>query len=156
LHEVRSGKLLGTIPAKKQTNGVYGVTFSPDGKSLAWGNSDGKLYLWDLAADKLSGEMPTGGQLGRQAADDFHGSCLFSPDGTLLAGPGPNGEITICDSAGHKVLTRFEGEDFVGSSLSFSPDGRILAVNGRQARVRLWEINSGKQAGEISGEDGCR
>src|SRR5438105_4474763 len=59
------------------TNDVYTVAFSPDGKTLASGNLDETIRLWDVATGK------------EQATLNGHTSLVFSvafgPDGKTLA-----------------------------------------------------------------------
>ncbi len=76
--EPLSAKLTG--PASS----VNAVAYSPDGKILAAGADDGKVWLWDLAdpAHPSSlGSLPTGPA---GPTDEVQG-VAFSPDGTILA-----------------------------------------------------------------------
>jgi WD40 repeat protein len=75
LWDTRSGKLLGTC--KGHTEGVKGLAFSPDGKTLASSSSDSTLRLWDVRTQQ---EL-----LSIQRLADPIGDILFSPDGNWLA-----------------------------------------------------------------------
>ena len=57
---------------------VTGLSYSPDGKTLATGNVDSDLFLWDVA---------TGKELWRATNVEAH-SIAFSPDGRSLAAGG--------------------------------------------------------------------
>jgi len=67
------------LELKGHTSDVWGVAFSPDGKYLASGSSDGTARLWDLATGETVHIFE--GHAGEV------GELQFSPDGkTLLVG----------------------------------------------------------------------
>ena len=47
---------------KGHTAAVWSVAFSPDGKMLATGSSNGSVILWDVFSRKTLGEPLTGAQ----------------------------------------------------------------------------------------------
>ena len=68
------------------------MAFSPDGKTLASGNNDGTIRLWDVATGRPIGQPLTG----------HTGSFLsvaFSPDGKTLASGNGDGTIRLWDVA---------------------------------------------------------
>ncbi|HEX3147337.1 MAG TPA: hypothetical protein VHR66_04595 [Gemmataceae bacterium] len=52
LWDPKTGKELAVL--KGHSRWVYTVAFSPDGKTLASGQQDGVILLWDVPAIKLS------------------------------------------------------------------------------------------------------
>ncbi|HEV3384645.1 MAG TPA: hypothetical protein VG097_07510 [Gemmata sp.] len=48
-----TGKLLSTLKLRMTENGVSAVTFSPDGRLLAMGSSNGTIMLWDASEIKV-------------------------------------------------------------------------------------------------------
>ena len=69
-----SGKQLFTLSGP--VSGVFGVTFSPDGKTIATAGRDKTAKLWDAV---------TGKELLTLHAPDGPTSVAFSPDGSQLA-----------------------------------------------------------------------
>jgi len=81
---IQTGELQRTVTEAAMT-GVYGVTFSPDGKTLAIGRSKGDgepiltndVRLWDIETGKLLQTLPEDHK--------FNSAVAFSPDGKILA-----------------------------------------------------------------------
>jgi len=63
---------------------IWDVAFSPDGKTLATGSTDGTVKLWNTATwQELMTLSDTRKKVGR---------LMFSPDGSTLAGVGALGD----------------------------------------------------------------
>ena len=142
LWDLRRQTLLQPVLKNQHANleGPWGLAFSPDGKTLAVGWSDGMLWLWDVAHRRLLGTLP---------ADRIGPVNLvaFSPDGTLLATSGGDYAVHFwnvsCRCASGVPL---QGANDVGS-LAFSPDGRLLATGGADGTVRLWDVATRQSLG---------
>jgi WD40 repeat protein len=112
---------------------VFSVAFSPGGHTLASGNYDGTIRLWNLPRTVLTG--------GTGAVN----SVAFSPGGHTLAGGSDDGTIRewdITDPAHPRPLgqplTSGAGPVF---SVAFSPDGHTLAGGNYDNTIRLWTLN---------------
>ena len=64
----------------KETYGVSSVAFSPDGKTLAVGNRDRTVTLWDVATGRRQAPL-----LGADHSKDVNAVAVISPDGNTLA-----------------------------------------------------------------------
>jgi WD40 repeat protein len=137
------------------------VAYSPDGKTLASGSSDGSVWLWDLATGRKRATLYAGrGARGYAALDsvlvrsegfipiglELSGAVLalrFSPDGRVLAAACADGTIKLWDAATARQRAAFSGGQTGLTSLAFSPDSSTLAVI-PQGRVRLWDVAAGR------------
>lgn len=73
-------------PASGSESGVLSVAFSPDSKTLASGNGDRTVALWDTASRQLLGDPLIGHSRGVT-------SVVFTPDGKTLAAGSGNGSL---------------------------------------------------------------
>jgi RND family efflux transporter MFP subunit len=118
-------------------SGAWALAFSPDGKTLAGGTSDGFINLWDVATGKntTTFEKKKIGVL----------ALAFSHDGkTLAAGTAP-GAIELWDIATAKNTATIQAHTKGTSAVAFSPDGKLLASGGSSDfGVSLWDVATGK------------
>jgi WD40 repeat protein len=111
------------------------VAFSPDGKFLSIGCSDGTVRLWDIDARKRAALLT--GHTERVTV------VAFSADGKSLATVSWDGTLRVWDLATSNERARLQaGRDSFFNSVSFSSDGRFLAAGGKDATVRVWDITA--------------
>jgi RNA polymerase sigma factor (sigma-70 family) len=157
LTEVATGKELPPIPFKKSA--ALAMTFSPDGKTLAWATPPGGVQFWDLATRKVTGELPTDAR-----PRDRVSSLAFSADGKALAVNRTDGRLEVWDVPARKRRVQL-GEPAPGTGpvvglallgtprvaeAAFSPDGKTLAFCSGSA-VRLMDVATGKVTGPAGG-----
>ncbi len=118
---------------------VYALAFTPDGKTLATGNGNKKIHLWDVATQNLI-ETISGHQ---------HAVCklAFSSDGTILASGDTGGKIHLWEFATRRLLATYDGHKNFIHTLAFAPDGKTLAsISGHDYRqdgtIFLWNVPS--------------
>jgi RNA polymerase sigma factor (sigma-70 family) len=136
-----SGFVTATLNASAA---VLTVTFSPDGKVLATGGSDGNVRLWDVRTGKVLMSF------GTKHSAAIH-AVMFSPDGKTLAAAGDaKGKIDGPSLRVWNVATAEEQANFRGHlapvwSVAYTPDGKRLASTGDDSAVRLWDVASGNE-----------
>ncbi len=133
-----AGALPGVNRLPAGSNWAYTVAFSPQGKTLASGNYDGTIRLWNAA---------TGQQIGKTLNDSRAGEVLsvaFSPDGKTLASGNQNGTIQLWNVAsGQQIRPPLNGHAGKVNSVAFSHDGTTLA-SGSDNAVQLWNAATGQ------------
>jgi WD40 repeat protein len=130
------------------------VAFSPDGKTLAWGDAiageGARVHLWDMSTGKERGALAPVRGVGIS-------SVAFSPDGKTLAIGGRLKAVKLWDVAtgnerdllGHQKMAGTFAEHvdagYLVYSVAFSRDGKTLASGSIDGTVKLWETATGKE-----------
>lgn len=123
------------------------VAWSPDGKMIAYGNSeDNFVHLWDV--EKKKEVLTLQGH-----SDSVHG-LTFSPDGNLLASSNWVGRnVFLWDLRNGKKILSFEGLTLAEPQIAFSPDGSLFAYCGPGATVRIWDIENERELYQFGGHN---
>jgi WD40 repeat protein len=115
---------------------IYGLTCSPEGRTIGCGNQDRTVELWDL--DTLKSYAPLEGHTSNVVC------VAFSSRGTL-ASISVDATVKIWDPTSGKALCSFKGHENIRGAVTFSPDGKTLAVVSPDGhRVKLWNGETGK------------
>ena len=141
VYDVQTGKELNLFTGNINSDYGRGSVFSHDKRMLAVIGADPTIVqLWDVAKGQLLKTL-TG-------HNSFVNSVCFSPDNTILAGAGGNGDIFLWDTATGKLqkTLNIKHTDQV-DSVCFSPDGTVLAAGrfGFCGIVQLWDADTGQQ-----------
>jgi len=126
LFTVKSGLQTRRIPL---TAPAHCVSFSPDGRSLAWGGKPG-ITQYNIATGQRR-RLRTGGDLV---------SCLaYAPDGKHLAAGSPGGNVWLWDAAG-KLVALYRGHGGQVTGVAFSPDSQQLLSGSADGCIIFWKL----------------
>lgn len=112
---------------------VKWLAFRPHGTTLAVGDTNHDIYLWDVATRKVTATLADPGGSGVNAA-------AFSPDGATLAVGDNNGTTYLWNAASGQVMFSLASGGYPVESVAFSPDGAMLAVSSEYGAVYLWDM----------------
>jgi hypothetical protein len=130
------------------------VAFSPDDRSVAYGDHGGSIRIWNWRTRTLIREIHTPHE---------HVVCLaYSPDGKLLASCAGHeqrsgwGSLCIWEVSTGKLVRTITGDRSGVSCVAFSPDGRLLggACFGEHNAPRVWDAFTGQLLATFDGHTG--
>jgi WD40 repeat protein len=117
------------------------VAYSPDGRRLASGSSDGVAKIWDAETGRENLAFHQAGGIAGLA---------FSPDGRRLAAAAGDNIVKVWDvTTGNEALVLRGHKDSV-ASVAFSPDGWRLASGSGDGAVKLWDATAAAEAVTLS------
>ncbi|MFH0760316.1 MAG: WD40 repeat domain-containing protein [Bacteroidota bacterium] len=135
------------------TQPVTGLAFSPNSQLLASTGTvnlgepaDGTVRLWDVESGTQLAYVETAPAGTSQLA--------FSPDGSILAGPGGGGTTlttSLWNSTDLGLIRILSG---VFRMVAFSPDGSRIATGKRDDKVYFVEVATGNEITSFSGHTG--
>ncbi len=145
-----------TVTFKALDTSFYTLAFSPNGRLLASGCSDGSVRLWNATAKKegLGGKigqyMPTLKLKGHKERVNI---LAFSPDGKTLLSDSDDGTIRAWDTTTGRKLYTCPGHMYGIESIAVSEQTYILTsldsnhtyVRLNHPQVRQWDIENGHQ-----------
>jgi WD40 repeat protein/DNA-binding SARP family transcriptional activator/energy-coupling factor transporter ATP-binding protein EcfA2 len=129
--------------------GLSTVTFSPDGRRLVTGGTDGFAKIWEVESGRELNSLqahPEGNAIIRLAVSPDN---RYLVTGTETFPGGALAKVWDMDT-GEELLT-YEGHFNRGRvwSLAISPDGKRVATAG--GMIKIWELETGQEYFELSG-----
>ncbi|VUC37224.1 unnamed protein product [Clonostachys rosea] len=124
---------------------VRGVSFSPDGKSLATSCEDRLVRVWDIETQTIKHTLS--GQ-----KEDIY-SLDYAPDGRTIASGGGDKTVRLWDVETGAATHTFSAEAGV-TSVVISPDPAYVAAGSLDHSIRVWSIEQGTLVQHLKGPDG--
>lgn len=142
---ILQGPTNGSPPLESvQGYAILSIAYSPDGKYLVSGDSDGFGIIWDASTgEKLSTISHEEMMAGNAILPDEILDAAYSPDGKRLALAGVRGITRILDASTGKELLTLKGHTGPVGSVSFSPDGKRIATASLDGTTRVWDSSTG-------------
>lgn len=122
------------LTIRADSNGVWSVAWSPDGRRLVTGSDDGVVKIWDAASGR--------------ALTNFQGhagpvlAVAWSPDGKRAASGGNDGTIRIRDLKTGSARTLVGHRSGV-TCLEWNLDSTKIVSGSRDGSVRVWDARTG-------------
>jgi WD40 repeat protein len=107
------------------------IAFSPDGKLLASGHDDGKIFLWNIPSLSPAGELA-----GHEGAIS---AIAFSADGLQLTSAADDHRIDVWDVRSRNRVREWRGHTDRVPGLAWHPKGQFLISVGWDTTARVWE-----------------
>lgn len=144
--DLDSKKPLRTFGGHK--NALTALCVSPDGKLLATGGADDKIFVWNLedGAKKHEIKSDTGGTT----------ALAFSRSGRSLVSAGGDMSLRVWSVGTGKLRETLRRHTRKPLTLAFSPDGKTLASAGQDEIVFLWDFTEPAEEEKPSEEDGLQ
>jgi WD40 repeat protein len=140
-------QVIGTI-SEPGTQPVTTVAFSPNGKTIATGDSLGSAYLWHAANHGLITTFSDPGSRGIRAV-------AFSPNGKTIATADGDGSTYLWDTATHGLIATLtvRGSGPI-NAVAFNPNGLSLAAGAGDDQTRthtyIWKVATHKLVATFS------
>jgi WD40 repeat protein len=136
-----SGQLVDTFQG--HTKFVMSAAYSPNGRLLVSGGSDGRAIVWDLESKKSKHVFSS-------TPDNLVLALAFSPDSKVLAS-GANEKVVVWDVERGSEIFRLEGHSEWVSALAFSASGQVLASGGWDRTIKIWDVATRKPLRTLTG-----
>ena len=125
------------------TTGVYGIDFSPDKRTLASGNLENKVRIWNVDTGNLVKVLD-------QHSDSVY-YVRYSPDGKTLAASSRDKTTIIWDTATWNVKYTLDKHTAAVFNIRYSPDGTTLATASDDKTTIIWDLATGKSLHVLTG-----
>ncbi len=125
-----SVKTINTI-----TGSPYSVVFTPDGKKMIVGMSNGKVKLYDTGNWKETDSVQSGSSLLKLKVDEM---------GKYILTSGDKGQLFLWNLKNHQPPRQLKGHTNNIYGVSFHPNGRYAISASYDLSVKIWDVATGE------------
>ncbi|WNM59732.1 WD40 repeat domain-containing protein [Candidatus Nitrospira allomarina] len=138
--DIPNGEARHTIVAGSN---LQSLVFSPDGKRLYSGASDGSIKLWD----------PIKGELQRilGGSERTASTLTFSDDGAYVLSGSEDSIITVWDHANHSVIAKFCTNSNVITALTMFSKSQVVVSGSSGGILSFWDLHTKTRLATWSG-----
>jgi WD40 repeat protein len=148
LHDLVERESLPLEDSLEATSGALCLAFAADGATLAVGQQDGHITLWESSTGFKRSTL--------EGHDGFVASLSMAQHGTTLASSGGDHSVRIWDSASGRERFSIHSPGRTYAALAISPDGRLLALGDRvNPVVRIWDLATESERAVLRGPAGA-
>lgn len=132
VHVIRGGRI---VSSKAVGWTPLSFAFSADGRQVAVGADNNRIYVYDISGDNLANEKTLEGHRAGVSA------LAFSPDGRYLASGDKNREILIWQE-GKIAIKDWQYHSARINKLVWSPDSKFLASASLDTNIIIWSVET--------------
>ncbi|MYF97630.1 sigma-70 family RNA polymerase sigma factor, partial [Candidatus Poribacteria bacterium] len=133
--DANTGNLKTTVTHTTDSNGVWSVVFSPNGKTLVSTDfADDMIRFWDVSTGERLKTI--------NCPPDTPRNVVFSPDGSTLVYAGGDGTLRFCDAENITPIRILTGYPDLIRDMEYSPDGSKFVVVSAGPLIQIWETNT--------------
>ena len=144
LWDASTGQEVGVLKGTEAQ--MMSVAYAPDGQTLAAGDWERSVWVWDRATRKVRWQLREG-DLGKVM------SVAITPDSRILAAEAESG-VQLWDLTTGKPLRFLRGAAGSAGWLASAPRGRLLAVTQSRfqvSEVHLWDLDTFREVAVLRG-----
>lgn len=137
-----TGKQFSQAKRLPNTEGDFGVSFSPNGQYLVSSGFLGTIKLWQSNGELIKELKGHEGRVHR---------AVFSHSSEFLASVGQDNAVRIWSVKDSRLLQTLRGHQAAVYRVQFSPDDRMVASAGADKTIKLWDRQQGRLLGSFEG-----
>ena len=122
---------------------VTSIQVSKEGRFLAFGDTEGRITLWDVGARRVLHEL-------KQHRGQITALVFDTKTRYLISGAGDE-KIVVWDLYSGQIQQIIKDFGSRVDGLTLSPDDRFLAASGKRSEIYLWEFPLGTLKGKLRG-----